>query len=92
MVTIRTNVELWMSGGVCDAASTAIYQLKEVAGKIFAKVAGSKSNTLFATQKAKCVWLGAVTSMQRTTRFTMASYLCPVIAPAVIVTVSTQNT
>lgn len=87
MVTNKTSVKLWMSGDVCDAASTAIYQLKEVVGRIYAKVAGSKLSMLFATAKARCVWLGAETLMQRTTRFTMASYLCPVFAPADIVTV-----
>ena len=86
------NLIVWMVVGACAVASTAIYPQREVVGKIYAKVAGSKLSTLFATVKAKCVWLGAVTSMQTTTRSTMANYLCPEFASADIVTVSTQNT
>lgn len=86
------NLNVWKIGVACGAASTAIYPQKEVVGKIYAKVAGSKLNTLYATEKARCVWLGAVTSMLMTIRYTMASYLCPEFASADIVTVSTQNT
>lgn len=42
---------------------------------------------LFAMEKAKCAWLGAAILTRTTIRFTMASYLCPVFAPAAIVIV-----
>lgn len=82
----------WMKEDARAAALTRIYPQKEVVGKITAGVAASRLSMLFAMEKAKCAWRGVGTSIVMTIRSTMASYLCPVSALAVIVTVSTQNT
>jgi hypothetical protein len=88
----RTTLDLWKQSGLARAAGlTGICYQKEVAEKITAEAAASKSNTLFATAK-RCVWLGAVTSTSLTTRFTMGRYSYRVTGLAGIATVSTPNT
>ena len=88
----RTTLDLWNESGLARAAAlTGICYQKEVAARITAEAAASKSNTSFATAKM-CVWLGAVTSISMTTRCTMGHYSYRASGLVGIGTVSTPNT
>ena len=92
MVAKATSIDLWrrfVSAPV--VALTGIYYQKEVAARITAAVAVSKWSTLSGMGKMS-VWLGAVTSISMTTRFTMARCFFRASGLVDTATVSTPNT